>query len=90
MTRDACDAQKFVQNVGPTIVWRSRRILDWTLIGGILNLRVGRDEEGRYRILSCAARDYGKSGKKIVTIYIYQRSTYHVITVFTTAVNSRR
>lgn len=61
MTRDACNAQEFVQNVGPTIAWRSRRILDWTLIGGILNRRRGgKGEEGLYRIFSCAARDYGK------------------------------
>lgn len=44
MTRDAGNAQKFVQNIGPTIARRSRRIPDSTLMGGALNR--GQGERG--------------------------------------------
>lgn len=87
MTRDACNAQKFVQNIGLTIAWKS------PYPRSNINRRYIKPEEGgegRYRILSCAARDYGKSRRQEVRYDLYLSATYHIITVFATAVNSRR
>jgi len=65
-----CVTRVMIRSLCEVSAWRSRgSCLIWTLIGSILNQRKGGKEE-RYRILSCAVRDYGKSSKKIVTIYI--------------------
>lgn len=72
MTRDACNVQKFVQNIGLTIAWKSPPYPRLNI--NRRHIKPMEGGQGRYRI-SCVARDYGKLGKKIVTIYIYQWST---------------